>query len=426
MTSLGNSLEIKRYKLPLFTKYLKGGTTRNLLGLILGAVTGFFLGDNAKIFHFLGELFFRAISLTVVPVVFVSMVCGVISISDPLKMGRVALKTISLYVITMAGATFLAIILSEGVFKLGKGVILHGFDLEHSAVTIPEKFSFSSSLLNVVPKNIFDTFLSGNILQVIFLACIFGISLISTKEKSQTVIDFFNGLMPVVFKFVELVMRLAPLGVFGLMAYSIGTQGSSILNALLVFVLVNFLIMVIFSVFAYGLGLKVFANLNPLPFFQKMLNVQAFAFSTASSAATLPLNLRVAKEDLGLSKSISSFVLPLGSTINMNGLSIYMGTVTVFAANIFGLELTGWDFLTVVFTSTIAAIGCAGVPAAGLIVMPIVLGSIGVPLKIITVFAAVDRLIDMMCTVLNITGDTFVAVLIGKTTGNLDKSQYNK
>ena len=411
-----------------FKKKLKGvilnRTFQNIFSLILGALVGAYLGERALMFQFLGDIFFKAISMTVVPVVFVSMVCGIITMSDPVKLGKIALKTLIIYIITMAGATFVALMICERVFHVGRGVNISSLKSSTLELASHSTANFTQSVLNLIPNNMFSTFVDGNIVQVILLAFLTGISLVKTRDRSDAIIEFFNSLMPVIFKFVEIVMKIAPFGVFGLMAVATGTQGTGMLSALFQFLLANLISMVVFAVFVYGAGLFFIAKLNPKFFFLKMLPVQAVALSTASSAATLPINIRVAQEKLGVSKTLASFILPLGATINMNGLSVYMGAVAIFASNLFGIHLNSWDKLTIIFTSTVASIGCAGVPAAGLIVMPVVLSSIGVPLNVIGILASVDRLIDMFCTVLNITGDTFAAIIVAKGEKKLKISNY--
>ena len=399
-------------------------TARIFIALILGVGVGFILGERAVHLKFLGELFIKAVSMTVLPVVFVSMVCGIISMKDPMKMGRIAVKTLSVYFITMAGATSVALFVSTQIFSPGKGVKIQVLNVSNQEMLVTKPLNFFETLIGMVPSNVFSSFIEGNIIHVIVFSSLIGIAINLTGKHSRPLEEFFNGLMPVVFKLVELVMKIAPLGVFGLMAVVTGTQGIEVLRALCSVVFVIFISMLVIVTFIYGGGLLILGRMNPIHFFRKMLPVQTLAFSTTSSAATLPLNMRVAEEGLGLSKGIVSFILPLGATINMNGLSAYMGVVAAFATNIYGIEFGVNEMLQVVLTSTIAAIGCAGVPAAGLIVMPVVLSSIGVPLKIIGVMAAVDRIIDMLCTTLNITGDTFAAVLVGKSEKEISLQRY--
>ncbi|MFK7823363.1 MAG: dicarboxylate/amino acid:cation symporter [Oligoflexales bacterium] len=401
-------------------------TTRVFIALFLGIFFGFVLGEKAIHLKFLGDLFIKAVSMTVIPVVFVSMVCGVISMKDPIKMGRIAIKTLSVYFLTMAGATSMALFISTQVFSPGKGLKIQALSVSDQETIITKPMNFIETLVGMVPSNVFTSFLEGNIIQLIVFASLIGIAINLTGKHSRPLEEFFNGLMPVVFKLVELVMKIAPIGVFGLMAVVTGTQGIDVLKALLSVVFVIFVSMAAIVTFIYGGGLLVLGRMNPIPFFKKMIPVQTLAFSTTSSAATLPLNMKVGEERLGLSKGIVSFILPLGATLNMNGLSAYMGVVAVFATNIYGIEFGLKEMLQVVLTSTIAAIGCAGVPAAGLIVMPVVLSCVGVPLKIIGVMAAVDRIIDMLCTTINITGDTFAAVLVAKSENEISLKQYQE
>ena len=394
------------------------------LGLVLGVIVGAIFGDSVAPLQALGDIFIRLINMTVGPVVFVSLVCGVISMKDPAKMGRVASKTFILYGLTMAIATTVAMALAT-LFSPGKGLQLKA--LEDGIQNVrPGTFDFTSTVVDMIPSNIFTSFGEGNILQIIVVAVLTGLAINIVGAKAKPVEAFFHSLLQVIFKLVQLVMSFAPIGVFALMAVVTGTQGFDVLSALAGVVGIIYLSMLTVIIGVYSIGLGLFAKLNPLPFFKKMLEVQTVSFSTTSSAATLPVNLRVAQEKLGISQSVAGFILPLGATVNMNGLSAYMGVIAVFAANLYGIDLSINDMIRVVLTSTIAAIGCAGVPAAGLIVMPMVLGSIGVPLKVIGIVAAIDRIIDMMSTTTNITGDTFTAVLVAKHENELDLDTYNR
>lgn len=395
-----------------------------IIGMVLGVAAGLIWGEGAQILQPIGTIFINAIMMMVAPVVFVSLVCGVISMKDPARMGRIALKTFAVYFTTMASGTTIALFLSSVVFKPGKGIVLASLSSQGVQQAGPKVFSFMDTIVGMVPANVMVSFTEGNILQVIVFALLFGVSITLAGEAAKPVESLFNGLSAVLFKFVGIVMSFAPYGVFALMAVVSGTQGMDVITALMHMVGVIYLCCLLVMVLIYGTGLSI-ARLNPLMFFKKMLEAQAVAFSTTSSAATLPANLKVAENKLGVSKSIAGFVLPLGSTVNMDGLSTYMGVIAVFTANLYGIELSVSDMLTIVFTCTIAAVGCAGVPAAGLVVLPMILSAVGLPLEVIGMIAAVNRVIDMISTTMNITGDTFASVIVAKSEGELDQHLYN-
>ena len=316
----------------------------------------------------------------------------------------------------------IALVLPTCVFKPGQGVALSTLGPlveRHSS----KSFSFIETLAGMVPSNVLGAFHEGNILQVIFFSILFGVSIVLSGKKAQPIEDFFKALSLVLFKFVHIVMKFTPIGVFALMAVVSGTQGLEVISVLLYMVGVIYVCCLVAMFMIYGTGLSLL-KLNPILFFKKMFEAQVIAFSTTSSAATLPVNMKVAENKLGVSNSIASFVLPLGSTVNMDGLSAYMGVIAIFTANIYGIDLTMHEMLTIVFTCTIAAIGCAGVPAAGLIVLPMVLSSVGLPLEVIGLIASVHRLIDMMSTSMNITGDALAAVVVAHSEGELDTSVF--
>ena len=400
-----------------------------IIGLILGIIVGLSLGEDAVFFRPLGTVFINSIMMMVAPVVFVSLVTGVVSIGDPAKMGRVASKSLIVYVLTMAVGTTISLFMSTVLFSPGKGISIDSLKIVDSskllATTPTAGISIIDTLVSFIPSNAFVAFSEGNVLQIITVSIILGISIVLVGEKANPVKEFFLSLSEVIYKLVEIIMSFAPYGVFALMTVVAGTQGLDVLLSLLSLLGVIYLAMFVMLLVVYPLCLIFFARLNPIPFLKKIFEAQLVAFSTTSSAATLPINMKIAKNKLGIGDSIASFILPLGSTINMNGLSTYMGVIAIFAANAYGMELSYTDMMKVVLTSTIAAIGCAGVPAAGLVVMPIVLGSVGIPLEIIGLLVAVNRIIDMISTATNITGDTLAAVLVARSEDELDISTYN-
>ncbi|TIC82164.1 dicarboxylate/amino acid:cation symporter [Crenobacter intestini] len=399
-----------RAPLPMWAKIL--------LGLVLGVATGFIAGDWAMVLKPVGDLFITLIRMVVMPVIFVSLVCGVTAMRDLKKMGRVAGKTLLIYMVTMAAAGALSMTLAS-FFGIGQGL---GYEMP-AVAKVAEVPSFVDTIMAIVPSNPFKAFADGAILPVIVFAIFFGLSINLAGKQGEVVADFFRSLNHVVFQLVNIALSFAPYGVFALMAYVTADNGFAILSELAALVGTIYLACLTMLVVVYALLLTVF-GLNPWHFIRKMLPVQLFAFSTTSSNATLPLNMQVAEEKLGVHNSIASFVLPLGATINMNGLATYLGAVAIFAANAYGIELTLMQKVTVVLTTTLAAIGAAGVPGTGLVVMSLVLASVGLPLEVIAAIAAVDRIIDMINTPTNVSGDTLSAVLVAKSEGELERDVY--
>jgi Na+/H+-dicarboxylate symporter len=328
---------------------------------------------------------------------------------------------IAIYLVLMAATAVIAIVIAMTA-RVGVG-----FDLPAGAVTTAasESTSLKQALLAAIPSNPFKAFAEGALLPTIVFAIFFGLAINLAGERAALVRAFFESLSAVVFKLIGMVLKFAPFGVFGLMAFVTADRGFSVLGHLGSLVVVNYAVMLFFMIVVCSV-LLIMVRLNPLPFLRKVLPVQLFAYSSASSAATLPLNLETTQQQLGVDSRVASFVLPLGSTVNMAGLACYLGTVTIFASNAYGIELTTMQLAMVVVTTALASIGAAGIPGAGLVVMSLVLASVGLPLEVIAVIAAVDRLIDMCCTSANVTGDTLTAVVVARTEGALDLAQYKR
>jgi Na+/H+-dicarboxylate symporter len=391
-----------------------------LIAMILGLAVGHFAGEPAKMLAPLGDIFMSLIRMCVIPVVFVSLVCGIISLSDMATMRRIAWKSIAIYAVTMA----IMAALSMGtamLFNVGAGF---GLTVNGSAPTEAPP-SIKDALISAIPSNPFKAFAEGALLPTIVFAIFFALAINFAGEAATPVRNFFNSLSSVVFKLIHMVLKFAPIGVFGLMAYVTADHGFSVLGHLGSLVVVNYAVMLFFMIVVCAVLLLLW-RINPLPFLRKMLPVQLFAYSSASSAATLPLNLENTQERLGVDPRVASFVLPLGSTVNMAGLACYLGTVTIFASHAYGIELSFTQLLTVMVTTTLASIGAAGIPGAALVVMGLVLSSVGLPLEVIAVIAAVDRLLDMCCTSANVTGDSVTAVVVAKSEGVLDLERYRQ
>jgi Na+/H+-dicarboxylate symporter len=400
------------------------------LALILGSLTGLILGDSANIFAPIGKMFINAISMVVIPIIFVSIVCSVMAISDVSTMGRLTAKALALYLGTMAIATGigvgLALIIKPGM-GLPKELVeasLQGNQVLGDLITQGKSTSLIDTITSIIPSNPFMAFANGEILPTILFALIIGLAIVSVGKPAKPVGDFFQSGMMIMFKAVEFILFFAPLGVFALIAQVVGTVGVEVLKELSLLVITIYIGCILNVIIVY-VPLLMYNRLNPLTFFKKMIAPMAFAFSTGSSAATLPLNLQTVHHRLGVSTGITDFILPLGATINMNGLSVYLGVAAMFVANIFGVDLSLWQYILIIMTSTLASIGAAGVPMAGIIVMSIVLGGVGLPIEAIALIAGVDRIIEMMTTSINITGDAVTAVIVAKSEDQLNEAIYN-
>lgn len=390
-----------------------------LIGLLLGVLAGLALGESARLLQPVGTIFITLIRMVVMPVIFVSLVCGVTAMKNVRQMGRVAGKTLFLYMLTMAFAASSSMLLAD-LLNIGAGL---NYSLG-SAASVPTPPSMLDTMLNLFPANPFKSFVDGNVLQVIVFALFFGMAINLSGEAGEPVRRLFDSLNQVVFRLISMVLAFAPYGVFALMAYVTADNGFAVIEQLAALVGSIWLSCLLLLTVCYSL-LLMLTGLRPWPFLKKMLPVQLFAFSTTSSNATLPLALDTAERRLGVHNSIASFVLPLGATINMNGLATYLGAVAIFAANAYGIELSLMQKVTVVLTTTLSAIGAAGVPGTGLVVMSMVLGSVGLPLEVIAAIAAVDRIIDMANTPTNVSGDTLAAVLVARSEGELDLAVYD-
>jgi DAACS family dicarboxylate/amino acid:cation (Na+ or H+) symporter len=391
-----------------------------LIGIVLGIFAGILLGEHAQYLKPVGTIFLGLLNMLVVLLVFSSMTVGVTSINDVRKLGRVGLKTLLLYV----GTTSLAIVFGLIAAKLINPGL--GIGLNHGEkIQIDETPEILNIFLNLVPTNPIGSLANGNILQVIIFSIFLGLGINFAGEKGKPIARALESLSEVMFTMTGMVMKLAPYGIFAIMAWVAGTFGVGILYPLLKLIFAHYLTCIFHLVVVFGGILMFMAKVKVMPFFKGMSDAITIAASTTSSSATLPASLHCVEENLGVSKNIASFVLPLGSTVNMNGTAIFQGIAAVFIAQAYGIEL-GWEsLLLIVVTATLSAVGCAGIPGGGLVTLSIVLGSVGLPLEGIAIVAGIDRLRDIIGTVINILGDAVVAVYVAKTEGELDELRYN-
>ncbi|MDT3281185.1 dicarboxylate/amino acid:cation symporter [Shewanella sp. SP1S1-7] len=411
-------------KLGLTSKILIGMGTGIVLGLILR--NAFPESDIVKDYitegflHVIGTIFISSLKMLVVPLVFISLVCGTCSLSEPSKLGRLGGKTLAFYLFTTAIALVVAIV--SAVLIHPGNASLASEKMEYIAKEAP---SLSSVIINIVPTNPMQALSEGNMLQIIIFAVIFGFAIAHIGERGKRVAALFEDLNEVIMRVVTLIMQLAPYGVFALMAKLALTLGLETFGSVVKYFFVVLGVLLVHAFIVYPTLLKLFSGLNPLIFIRKMRDVQLFAFSTASSNATLPITIEASEHRLGVDNKIAAFTLPLGATINMDGTAIMQGVATVFIAQVFGIELSLTDYAAVVVTATLASIGTAGVPGVGLIMLAMVLNQVGLPVEGIALIIGVDRLLDMVRTAVNVTGDCVATVIIAKSEGEFNEQVFN-
>ncbi|MDW7549981.1 dicarboxylate/amino acid:cation symporter [Pseudoalteromonas sp. SCSIO 43201] len=420
-----------------------GLTARIMIGMVLGVALGFILqtilGDSKEVliplglfdlpvkgffvdglFHIGGQIFIASLKMLVVPLVFISLVCGTCSLSDPKKLGRLGGKSIGLYLITTAIAITVAITLAL--------FFAPGGDVE-----VPSTASFDAKqaptlvqvIINMFPTNPIDAMANGNMLQIIVFALLFGIAMALSGDAGARLAAVFEDLNTIVLKLVTLLMNVAPYGVFCLMAKLFTTIDMGLIVELGKYFMVVVLALLIHAFINYSILFKLLTGLSPVVFLKKMKDACMFAFSTSSSSATMPVTLETATKKLGAHNSVASFTIPLGATINMDGTAIMQGVATVFIAQVFGVDLTINDYLMVILTATLASVGTAGVPGVGLIMLAMVLNQVGLPVEGIALIIGVDRLLDMTRTAVNVTGDCMVTCVVAKSENEFDIAVFN-
>ena len=399
---------------------------RILLALGLGVIAGVVWGPGAASISWLGDLFVRLIRMVVVPLVFVTLVSGVVAMGDPAKLGSLGAKTLAIYMVTTLAAIIIGLILAA---TLQPGV---GVDLSAAAPTALQKaIPLSERLLSIVPSNPIAALAEGNILAIIFFALLVGVSLLTIGEKGKPVADLMESSSEMMLRITHWVMEVAPFGVFALIAAVAGTQGAAALLDVLMLALGVVLACIIHVVVVHGFGIiKLSLGLSPINFFKGARDAMLVAFSTSSSSATLPVSMSVAENNLGIKPVVASTVLPLGATINMDGTALYVGIVSVFAAQAFGIELSLADYAIIAGSTTLVSIGTAAVPGASLFLMAAVMGAIGIsPEQIAIVIGFIlpfDRPLDMLRTVVNICGDLSVATAVANWEGEFDREIFDK
>lgn len=418
------------------TKKKIGLSTQIFIALLIGALFGVvihywipssYIKDTViveGVLYVVGQGFIRLMQMLVVPLVFCSLICGSMAIGDTKTLGKVGVKTIGFYLVTTALAVCVA---------LGSALLINpGLGLDMDAVqkgtvsSSTEATSLVDTLLNIIPKNPVQSMANGDMLPIIVFALFVGIMLAKLGTRGSVVANFFSQFNDVMMEMTMAIMKIAPIGVFCLIARTFATVGFSAFAPMLKYMGNVTLALAIQCLVVYQILLFVFTRLNPFKFIKKFLPVMGFAFSTATSNATIPMSIDTLSKKMGVSKQISSFTIPLGATINMDGTSIMQGVAVVFIAQAYGIPLTMGNLATVVVTATLASIGTAGVPSVGLVTLAMVLNSVGLPTEGIALIMGIDRILDMTRTAVNITGDAVCTTIVAHQNGALDKKVFNE
>ena len=411
---------------------------RVLVGLVLGIAFGFFLGhmssDNplgmdgkqflTTYIKPIGTVFISLIKMVVVPLIFFSLVAGITSMTNAEAFKRIGIKSVCAYLMTGAFAVCIGLVFGH-LFHPGVGADLSVLKMHSDTNTTitAKEFSLIELIVNMVPVNVVKAMAEDQILQVVVFAIFVGVTLNKLGEKVRTLTVLVQESAEMVFKMIEMIVRLSPYGVFALISWAVGTQGIDILIALLKLIMVV-LGALLTQYLLFGLMIIVIARKSPLPFYRKIVEPQLLAFSTSSSKATLSTAMRVVNEKMGVSKSTTAFVLPLGTSINMDGTAIYLGICALFFSQAYNIPIDAHHYLVLVLTATLGSIGAAGIPGGSLIMMGMVLTSVGLPLEGIALIAGIDRILDMLRTTVNITGDSLITLLVDDSEGTLDVEQY--
>lgn len=418
------------------TKKKIGLSTQIFIALLIGALFGVvihywipssYIKDTViveGVLYVVGQGFIRLMQMLVVPLVFCSLICGSMAIGDTKTLGKVGVKTIGFYLVTTALAVCVA---------LGSALLINpGRGLDMDAVqkgtvsSTTEATSLVDTLLNIIPKNPVQSMANGDMLPIIVFALFVGIMLAKLGTRGSVVANFFSQFNDVMMEMTMAIMKIAPIGVFCLIARTFATVGFSAFAPMLKYMGNVTLALAIQCLGVYQILLFVFTRLNPFKFIKKFLPVMGFAFSTATSNATIPMSIDTLSKKMGVSKQISSFTIPLGATINMDGTSIMQGVAVVFIAQAYGIPLTMGNLATVVVTATLASIGTAGVPSVGLVTLAMVLNSVGLPTEGIALIMGIDRILDMIRTAVNITGDAVCTTIVCHQEGSLNREVFNK
>ena len=401
-------------------------TKKIIVAMILGIITGVFLNifsyDTSlsdfivkNIFNVVSDLFISALKLVIIPLIFFSIVCGIISLSDDTSLSRLGIKTLSLYLFTTIIAISLGLLFSSLINY--EPILLSNLETNVSIDNIKTES-------NIFPTNIFESLSNGNIIHLLIFSVLIGIAASKVKDNAKTFINYFHEFNAVINELVKIIISFTPIAVYCILSKTFATQGLETLTPLMGYFFTVVFVLLIHFFITFSLLLKTFTNLNPKQFFINIKEVIVFTFSTSSSSASIPFTLKAATEKCGINKSISSFTIPLGATINMDGTAIMQGCATFFLASLYGIDLGMSEILTIVVTATIASIGTAGIPSAGIIMLTVIFTQIGIPLEGITLLLGVDRLLDMMRTSINVSGDLCISCIVASSENRIDETIY--
>lgn len=409
-------------------------TTLIFLSLILGALTGVclhylipsgYVRDKIfvdGIFYVIGQGFLRLMQMLVVPLVFCSLVCGSSAVGDTATLGKIGVKTMVFYITTTALAITMAILVAKVV---NPGVGLDTSNIKAEEIQMSDPVSMQETLLNIIPKNPIGALANGDMLPIILFAILIGVILAKLGSKVETVTNFFRQFNDIMMEMTDIIMKLAPIGVFCLISKTFAGIGFNAFLPLLKYMFAVFAALMIHCFVNYMVLLKGFTRLSPVKFIKKFIPVMGFAFTTATSNATIPLSIETLEHKMGVSRKVSSFTIPLGATINMDGTAIMQGVAVIFASQAYGIHLGVAQYLTVIATATLASIGTAGVPSVGLITLSMVFNSVGLPVEAIALIMGIDRILDMTRTAVNITGDAVCTTIVAHQNGSLNKEIFD-
>ena len=408
-------------------------TTKILIWMVAGLVLGSLVNAVASdveciqdyfvngLFHVVGSMFITGLKMLVVPLVTFSLICGVYGIGDIAKLGRVGIKAFGMFILTTALAITLALTVA---ILVGPG---EGFELtgEQGEFTAPVPPPLTEVIINLVPSNPVAAYAEGNMLQIIFFTILFAVCMLMIGEPGRKIAEGAERLNAVMMQVVTIVMHVAPYGVFALMAKTFALQGLGLIMPMISYFGVVVVVLLLHATGTLMVLLKTLSGVSPMMFLRKMRTVQIFAFSTSSSNATIPVNLRTTERRLGVDNPTASFIVPFGATINMDGTAIMQGVATIFIANVYGIDLGLSGYLTVIGMAVLASIGTAGVPGVGLIMLAMVFNQVGLPVEGIALIMGVDRLLDMMRTAVNVTGDAAITTIVAKSEGSLNEAIFD-
>lgn len=396
-----------------------------IIGLILGIIAGLYLKEDAVNLKIFGTIFINLVKMVIVPLIFFALLSGITSMSGEGNFTAIGIKGFASYILTSIFAVLIGLTAGT-IFEPGVGIDLNSILKSGTATTsviTKTPPTISEFLLGLIPTNPIRSMTEDNFLQIIIFSIFTGITINLVGEKAKPVKDFIYSASQVTFKMIENIIKLAPFGVFGFISWVVGTQGLDVLQSLAKLIVV-FLGSCVVQYLVFGLMILIFARLSPLPFYRKILFTQSIAFSTSSSKATLSTAMSQLQQKMGVSKTNSNFLMPLGVCINMDGTAIYLGICALFFAQAYGIDLTYHNYLMLILTCTFGSIGAAGIPSGSIIFMGMVLSSVNLPIEGIGIILGIDRVLDMIRTTINITGDSAITLIVDKSEGGLDKKAY--